>query len=307
MVKVYGAILVSVSVWGTAFLAIKTALEELGPMELTALRFLPLVPVSLAFLFFRWPKETKAALIKHPWAVGAASFLLIPSYNWLLYAGQQKIPPNIAALIIGSSPLLTYLIAVAVKHENFSRAKLLGILTAFSGLCLAVSMGPRARFHGADLLGLLAIFGAAASAATYTIISHSLLRFYPPGLLMNLFIPLGSIPLLLTLPEHPVATVLGLGEPALISLLFLSLVATLVGFHTWFYALKRLPPSQVVVFVNLIPFLTMTIGYFFFNEPMNLYLFIGGALVVTGVYQTNRKIKNKEPKVHENPVNRDPS
>lgn len=284
----YLAVLSSVFLWSHAFFAIKKALGQLNPFELTAFRFIPLTIPCLAFAYWRRPRDTRALVVQDPALLVLSSLLLIPFYNWLLYKGQEQVAPALAALFVGSSPILTYLIAMAVRQETFSWRKAAGIACAFSGLIIAVwpSLGHQRLVGG--WFYIVCVFGATLCSALGSVVNHAILKRHSPLSLLSLALPLGCLPLPLTLSPSTLAKIPTLTPATWFAVAFLSLLCSLWGFYAWFYALGKLPPSNVVIFLNLIPIIAMLSGFLFFQEPLTLPLISGAALVIFGVYQTTK-------------------
>ncbi|MBI2070681.1 MAG: DMT family transporter [Elusimicrobia bacterium] len=290
MTRVYGAIGTSILVWSLAFLVIRTALAQLKPAELALLRFIPVALLCGIFAAIKFRKETTRILREDRGALIMMSMLLIPFYNWCLYLGQQKVSPGLAALMIGSSPAVTYVMAFSIGQEKFLWPKMGGILLAFAGLLIAIVLGSERGLEASGWAYVLAVFGATMSASSYSIMARSLLFKYDPVPLMCLVMVTGTVPLLIAGGPEFWGKLVLLSGKTWVSIGYLSLIATLGGFYSWFYALKRLPASNVVIFANLIPFLTMLFGYVFYGEHITAWLIAGGVLIALGVYQTTRKI-----------------
>ena len=74
------------------------------------------------------------------------------------------------------------------------------------------------------------------------------------------------------------------GKPGL----FLGVIATGVAF-TWYYAgIKAIGPARAGIFINLVPVFAITMGYVILDEPVTSSLLSGGAMVISGVWLTNR-------------------
>jgi drug/metabolite transporter (DMT)-like permease len=66
-------------------------------------------------------------------------------------------------------------------------------------------------------------------------------------------------------------------------LLYLGVLATLLGYILWNMGLKGLGPTRSVTYAYGIPPLAVTFGAIFLDEPVTLWLALGGALVVGGI------------------------
>jgi drug/metabolite transporter (DMT)-like permease len=71
--------------------------------------------------------------------------------------------------------------------------------------------------------------------------------------------------------------------PQLLSVLYLALFPTVVGFVCWSYALKRAPASRVASFLYLQPLMGCLIAWFWLGEVPTWLTVVGGTLAVAGV------------------------
>ena len=79
-----------------------------------------------------------------------------------------------------------------------------------------------------------------------------------------------------------------LGAGSWIALAALGLGATLGGYVTWSIALRGLEPSRAMSYLYCVPPLAVAIGALFLDEPVTLWLLLGGALVIGGVAVAQR-------------------
>jgi drug/metabolite transporter (DMT)-like permease len=66
-------------------------------------------------------------------------------------------------------------------------------------------------------------------------------------------------------------------------LLYLGVLATLLGYIAWNVGLKGLGPTRAVAYTYAISPLAVAIGAIVLDEPVTLWLAVGGALVVGGI------------------------
>ncbi len=71
-------------------------------------------------------------------------------------------------------------------------------------------------------------------------------------------------------------------------IIYLGVLAT--GFaYLWYYeAISTIGASRSGIFINTVPVFAVLMGFFFLGEPIHLSLAVGGLMVITGVYLTNR-------------------
>ncbi len=207
----------------------------------------------------------------------------------LLNYGLQFIGSGLGALLFATFPLLTMVLATALRLEALSIAKIMGVLLTAAGVGLAVSD----RFalpdpSGDNLLGVLAVLASALTGAVCSVFYRPYVERYPP-LQVSVFAMLASV-LFLTLPAAgegffaalPDFTFGGWG-----AVLFIGLASSL-GYYTWLLALKHASPTRVAMFLALGPITATALGSALLEEPVSPLFLAGLAAVVTGLWVAHR-------------------
>jgi drug/metabolite transporter (DMT)-like permease len=71
------------------------------------------------------------------------------------------------------------------------------------------------------------------------------------------------------------------------SFLYLGIFGTVLGFFWYYQGIARIGPMKASVFINFVPISAIVLSAVILNEPVNLFLIIGAALVILGVTMTN--------------------
>jgi O-acetylserine/cysteine efflux transporter len=103
-------------IWGTNFVLLRYALDELAPFTLAALRFL-FVAFPLVF-FLPKPKTAWKYIVGYGLLIGVGQFGL------LFWAMQEDITPGVASLLIQLQVFFTVLLTVLNLKESVSRLQL---------------------------------------------------------------------------------------------------------------------------------------------------------------------------------------
>jgi O-acetylserine/cysteine efflux transporter len=261
--------------WGVNFVAIDVGLETFPPLLFVALRF-ALTAFPLVLLV---PRPAVAAR----WIFLVGLFLSVGQFGLLFVAIHLGMPAGLSSLVIQLQAAFTIALAVAFLGERPSRLQLCGALVAFAGLAF-IAVG---RAQSVPLGAVLLVVGAAASWG----LSNICTRVARPtdGFAFLIWaslagpIPLTGLSLAFEGPgsiEHAFRSV---GWPALLSLLYIVVVATLFGFGAWTWLLARHTVSSVAPFSLLAPVAGLASTWVARGERPTPAELAGGIVILAGL------------------------
>jgi drug/metabolite transporter (DMT)-like permease len=120
-------------IWGTSFILMKIAKEELTGIEIGSIRIFAGGLVFLPFAFFHLPKIPKGKLF----FVILSGFLgsFFPAYLFAV-AIENKIDSALAGILNSLTPLLVIVIGVLFFKSTLIRKKITGVVIGFIGLVI---------------------------------------------------------------------------------------------------------------------------------------------------------------------------
>jgi drug/metabolite transporter (DMT)-like permease len=264
-VVLVGAVFLLFSIWSASFIAFEALLTEEGGaarfdwLSLTVARFVPtgLLCGLYCALFRR--AESRAILREHWPRLLVCGLLIAPAYNLTLYNGvQHGVPAPIASLLTTLIPLLVMLLSAAFLGERITRRRVLGFALAVSGFAL-VATAKESGDGMAYPLRIAITVGAPVSWAVHTVLTKSVSGRVSPLLWTYLALTLGALPLVPVLPFSGGPELLALDVAGHLTLAYIILLCTVVGFALWTWLLRHLPATSVGFTVFLNP--PMTTGY----------------------------------------------
>lgn len=267
-----GLILTVVLVWAFNFIATKTALAEIPPFLLTAMRF---ALVAVVLLPFVERPRSMAPIIAVSMCLGVAHFALM---FWAL-ASTTKIAP-IAVTVQLNLPFGA-LLAALLLGDHLGPRRLLGMAIALAGVTW-MTFDP-VVFAELQALGL-----AVAAAFFWALASVLTKRFDVATVFtLNAYIGLFAAPQLLILSllfeDWEVATLTAVGLPAWGGVLYNALAVSVFGYGVWFTLLRHYSVNLVTPFTLLVPPLAALLSVAWFGEVLTLEIVLGGLLTLTGV------------------------
>ena len=290
MVRVRNALLfLLLSVlWGSAFTAIKAGLAAFPPVLFAALRYDLAGVIVLAYAVVavdHWrPRDRGEWLL-----VAIGSVLMIAAYHAFLFVGEQGTTSAAAAIIVSLSPVLTTAFARAfLPDERLTAIGLLGLLVGFVGVVVLSQPDP-SNLLAAGTVSKGLVLLAAASFALGSVLTRRVDAELPIET-MEAWSMLGGALLM-----HAVS--LGLGESpasitwsttAVVSLGYLVVAASVVGFLLYFHLLEVLGPIEINLVSYAAPVAAAVTGIVFLDETPDLLTAVGFACILVGFLLVKR-------------------
>lgn len=199
-----------------------------------------------------------------------------------MFSAAGLIAPGIAAVIAGTQPIVSALIALVLFGQPFGKRQMAGMTIALAGIAAitsrTIAVGGSNAALGAGLV-VTATFGVALGNA----LTKRFAAEVDPVVAAATQLVVGAIPLavLALLSEPPTPAVL---EPRfLLGLAVLALGGTALSFVLWIAVLRHNALNRVNAFEMLAPVLGFGISVAFLGQPLMLAAVIGMGLVLGGV------------------------
>ena len=282
-------------IWGSTFISTKVLiLSGLSPVQIFTLRFIVAYIMLLGMMAltakqgkgnFSWFADNwkdEALMVALGITGGSAYFF---TENEALRFGTAT---NVS-LIVCSCPLFTTMLyRLLVKDVRLSRLQVTGAIIAFIGMVVVVLNG-HFVLHLSPLGDSLA-FGACLCWAVYSILMKYVTERYSSVFITRkvfFYGVLTILPYYLFVPGLPSWNVLT--HPVVIgNLLFLSVVASLICFVAWNWALHHLGAIVVTNYVYVNPISTIVFAAWILHESITGYFIVGSLLILLGMYQSNQ-------------------
>lgn len=265
-------------IWSTTPLAIQWSGNEVGSQFGVAARMvigLAALLVLLKTMRIELPWHKKARRI---YSIGGLSLYVAMS---LVYWAAQYIPSGWISVVFGLSPIITSVLAsVILKDSHLSGTRLAGMVTGFIGLM--VVFVESMSISNIALLGITTVVFSAFAQSLGSV----LLKQQQPGL-HPVSITAGSI--LVALPLFILNCIIADGLPESIplksamSILYLGIVGSAVGFPLYFYLLKNLAPERVAIVTLITPVTALLLGALLNDEFISSNVWTGTALILSGL------------------------
>lgn len=277
-----GAALLTVTLWASAFVGIRSADRGLSPGALALGRLLVgSLALGLVVLLRREPRPPRAALA----GIIVCGVLWFGVYNVALNAAERRVDAGTAAMLVNVGPLLIAVLAGALLREGFPRRLLIGCLVSFAGAALIGLATSQQGLH--ESWGAVLCIVAALAYAGGVIAQKPALAHASPLAVTWLACTIGAIT---CLPYAP-ALVHDLGRAsgsAIVWTVYLGIAPTAIGFGMWAYALARTTAGRMGSTTYLVPPLAVLLGWLMLGEVPPALALPGGLLCLCGVALARR-------------------
>ena len=282
MRRAHLSLLAVVVVWAGSFSVIKKLLDDgVAAGDIAILRYAIAAP---GFAYILWRARGLPGLTRGDAArVASAGLLVVVGYHIFLNVGTRYTTAGIAALVVALAPGMTMILAFTFGLDRWSARRVLGLAVAFAGVAIVVALGSGSDLSLDSAKGPVIVLGAPLAFALYNVILKPLLGRYDLLALTAASSLIGIVGLVPFARSSTVDEVVDATPTEAVLLLYLGVLATLLGYIFWNLGLKGLGPTRAVAYTYAISPLAVTFGAVFLDEPVTIWLALGGILVVGGI------------------------
>jgi drug/metabolite transporter (DMT)-like permease len=276
------------AVFGTSYVAVRLAVDDLGPITLAFTRLiLGWMVVGSFALLARRPRHPVRISRADRWALlwmGVVGFTLaMATSHWGLFWSTA----TNGALLLAVEPVTMVALSPLLLGERLTRREGWGTLLAIVGATVVVVNGipglTRAvmpHWRGDLLLLLSGVCYAAYSLIGRAVLArHSSITVTAWSLLWGM---VTTAPL--AIAEWLAGRGPALGTVGVVGGLYLGIVMTGLGYLVWNWALERVTAARAAIFLNAQPLVGAVLGIAWLGEPATVFTAAGGALILSGLW-----------------------
>jgi drug/metabolite transporter (DMT)-like permease len=281
--RIFAAFAAVYVLWGSTYLAIRFGVETIPPFLMAGTRHL-----TAGLLLYAWMRGSGAPRPRgHHW-VSAVSIggLMLLGGNGLVTWAEQRVPSGLTALIVASVPIWMAVLAAAEKRRRPSGFVIAGLAIGLGGIGLLVAPGRLGGGERVDPLGAAALLTAALSwsigslyarraplpSSTLTAVSMEMIGggclLWITGLLLH---------------EGSRLDIAAVSARSALSLGYLIVFGSLVGFSAYVWLLKATTPARVSTYAYVNPIVAVLLGTLFAGEALTLRIGLAAASIVAAV------------------------
>jgi drug/metabolite transporter (DMT)-like permease len=279
-------LLATVSIWAFNFTVTRYALTHgFEPLAYGALRFAAAATVVSAVTLGL--ERSLRFEPRHAVLLGVASIVGIYFNSISFVYSIELTNASTVALIFGSLPIVTALIAYALGVERLHRRFWIAAVLSFAGVAL-VAAGSTHGFSG-NLAGNVLAFVSAATWGAYSVAIVPLLRRYSVWRISAGALLIGSAPLLVTAGSQIAGQRWDLEALVWAAFAFAVLGPLVLTNFLWFTAIERVGPSRATLVTNVQPFLAALFAVVLLSEELTWLQVAGGVAIGIALLLARRR------------------
>jgi drug/metabolite transporter (DMT)-like permease len=273
-------------IWGSSFLLIKIAVDELGPLPLVAVR------IGLAALFMGaflrltgralpGGRTERLALVFVGVMNTAVPFTLI---TW----GEQDIDSGLATVLNATVPLFTLVFAhAALADERITPHKLGGLLVGFAGVAILASRDAESASPN-PIGGQAAVLAASACYGMSVVVIRRYLRRVDPMTTAGVSLIVGGIAIVAaTLASGDLPDPGALSADTVLAVVTLGLLNTVVAYFLFYHLIDCWGATRTSLVTYVMPPVGVTLGALFLDEAVDSKIVVGAALILGAIILVN--------------------
>lgn len=276
--------------WGTTWLASKEAVRDIPALQIIAIRQLIAAVLYIGFFVVK----------KHPWPKGkqwtpilVMSFLTFMLSNGLSTWGVKFIPSGLGAIMGAIFPLWLVII-MRIRGTKLPQQAVLGLLLGFGGVC-TIFYEHLKDFGNPDFrFGIILSLCATVSWAISTLYTkQQAINFNPYFSLGFQMFFSGVIIYIFAAATGNTSPLSDIPASSWWSVGYLVIIGSILTFIAYIYALQNLPTALTSIYAYINPVVAVLLGAMLLNEKLTIFIAVGGAITIIGVYLVNNSLKKK--------------
>lgn len=281
-------------VWGSTFLAIRIGVHQVPPLLFAAMRFTTAGVVLYAWTLARGERSPT----RTEWLSASLLGLLIFVGDYgLLFWAEQRVPSGMAAVMMATIPVFIALCEILLLKTQRLTVRLgLALLIGIVGVAVLVSRSLHLGDSPIDTRGALALILGSALWAIASVLTRKLPL--PPSKFLSSAAQMVAGGLMLIVCAalsgelhgfHPST----LPRSAWLSLAYLIVFGSIIGFTAYVWLIHRESPTRVGTYAYVNPVIAVLIGHALGGEALGLRTVLGTLLVLVSVVLIARKPASK--------------
>ena len=279
--------------WGTTWIASKEGVRRMPALQLAGIR--QLIAGTIYVVFFL-SKKTKLPVGKEWIPIIVLSILNFILSNGLSTWGVKYISAGLGSIMGAIFPLWIVIIGFFSSREKIPAKAMMGLLLGFGGVCIIFYDHLHDLLNPDFLKGIILSSIATWTWAFGTLYTKKRAGFFNPYFSLGLQMLISGVSLLsFTTINGTAISISSIPWQSWSAIAYLIIFGSLIAFICYLYALQNLPTEQASIYAYINPMVAVLCGWLVFGEKITIYITIGGAVALLGVFLVNKAFKTVSP------------
>ena len=262
--------------WGTTWVSMKIALEEIAPfsMRVTSMSLGTFVLIAFA----RWQGRTLTIASRRTWVhIIVASLLNIVAFSVLTPFAQLAAETSRVAIMVYTMPIWAAMLALPILGERMTPTRTFALALCIAGMTVLI-----APLAGMGIpIGIMLALGAAMSWAAGTVyLKWAKLEGDPMAMTIWQLV-FGIVVVAICLPVFEGPLNLDASVRALSGLVYSGIIGSGLCYFLWFTIVRRVPASEASLGILASPVVGVIAAMIVLGERPTVYDTIGFALMLS--------------------------
>lgn len=269
-------------IWGSNFIFMKWAAQDITPSQITLLRvvfgFLPLFFFASARRMLRWEH------FRHLHHFVVMALLATAIYYFAFATGTALLPSSIAGMLSGAIPLFTFICAwLFLKQEQINLMKAAGVALGFVGVLLIAR--PWSSSGAIDALGVASMLAGSISVGCSFVYARKFISplKLPAVALATYQIGLAIVVLLFVTNLHGIGSLFKDTRAWTGLVLGLGICGTGLAYVIYYFIVEELGAVAAAGVTYIPPVVALLIGVFLAGDTVQPIGYVAMILILSGV------------------------
>ncbi len=209
--------------------------------------------------------------------------------SYLDFQGLHYISANLERLILFAYPTLVVIISAIFLKKSISKTQYVAIAITYLGIVITFYENLFIKFTSTTLLGSALVFGSALTYAFYLVGSSELLKRVGAVFYTAYSMVVSAICVLIHSTFAEIKPLSEISDKVYMYGFLMAVFSTIVPSFLIAYSLKKIGASKMSIIGSIGPVFTIVLSYFLLQETLSVYQYVGGTVILFGVYWVSRK------------------
>jgi drug/metabolite transporter (DMT)-like permease len=282
----YLELVITSIIWGVTYVLMKYSLSFLSPQQIAFARFLIAGIIFVPLLLVMKERYSRRELLIM--IVLALTGVLL--YQLLFIWGESGLSAGNASFIVSFEPIFIAVLGISLRRDQLRWTILIGLVISTIGM--VVLLKPTS-LRWSELLSAVLVLLSALSWGIFTVVGKDMLVKHNPLSVTGYVSVIGLVMLLPFVNSGMISLFQIRNVYLIVSLLFIGVFATFIGYLLWFDGLKKVKPITAGTTLYITPFVTVIFASILIFEPISLTTIIGGTVILVGLAVMGIKERKK--------------